>query len=105
MLQKLRTTLLGSGVTLLATAVLLFGLIKTGTDADGMYGRGAARTPRQVVADGVIYSSKVTALTQLANDDVAAAEEAAAQGGRPGYCGDRLFRAYAGGQYCAKYDR
>lgn len=38
MLSKLRSTLVGSAGVLLATAVLLFGLIKAGSDADGMYG-------------------------------------------------------------------
>lgn len=104
-LQKLRSTLLGSGLALLATAVVLFGLIKAGSDADGMYGRGAARAPRQITAEGVIYSSRVTDLQQLLSDDEAAADEAAAQGGVPGYCGDRAIRAYAGGQYCKKFDR
>lgn len=47
-LQKLRVTLIGSGALLLLTATLLFGLIKADTDSDGMYGRGAARGPRQV---------------------------------------------------------
>ncbi len=44
-LGKLRTTLLGSGAALLTAAVLLFGLIRAGSDADGMYGgcRGAWR--------------------------------------------------------------
>lgn len=37
-LGKLRTTLLGSGAALLTAAVLLFGLIRAGSDADGMYG-------------------------------------------------------------------
>lgn len=26
------------------------------------------------------------------------------QGGVPGYCGDRYYRAAAGGQYCSKFD-
>lgn len=67
-------------------------------------GRGAARTPRQVTADGVIYSSRVTSLSQLATDDEAAAEEAAAQGGIPGYCSDPVLRANAGGSMCAKFE-
>ncbi len=37
-MQKLRTSLLGSGGMLLLCAVLLFGLIRTGADADGFYG-------------------------------------------------------------------
>lgn len=54
--------------------------------------------------DGVIYSSRVKTLAALKSDDEAAAAEAAAQGGVPGYCGDRYFRAAAGGQYCPKFD-
>ena len=37
-IAKLRGTLLGSGGLLLACALLLYGMIKTGADADGMYG-------------------------------------------------------------------
>lgn len=37
-LQRLKTTLTGSGAALLMSSVLLFGLIRAGTDADGMYG-------------------------------------------------------------------
>lgn len=58
----------------------------------------AARAPRQVTPDGVIYSKRTGSLTQLMNDDELAAEEAAAQGGVPGYCGDRMLTALAGGQ-------
>lgn len=102
-IKRLRSTLLGSGGSLLLTALLLFGFIQADTDSDGMYGRGAARTPRMVTADGVIYSAKVKDLSQLAADDELAAEEAAAMNGVPGYCGDRYMRAMAGGQYCDKF--
>ena len=37
----------------------------------------------------LIYSAGVKNLADLRDDDKAAAEEAAAQNGRPGYCGDR----------------
>jgi hypothetical protein len=37
-LAKLRRTLLGAGGMLLVVSVLLFGLIKAGTDEDGVYG-------------------------------------------------------------------
>jgi hypothetical protein len=37
-LAKVRRTLLGMGVILLAISVLLLGLIKAGTDEDGVYG-------------------------------------------------------------------
>lgn len=40
--------------------------------------------PRQVTAEGVLYGKRVKDLSQLANDDELAAEEAAAQGGIPG---------------------
>lgn len=103
-LAKLRSTLLGMGGILLVTALLLLGLIKAGTDADGVYGRGSMPVPRQVTADGVLYGKRVKDLRELADNDELAAEEAAAQGGVPGYCGDRLLRAYAGGQYCSKFD-
>ena len=38
-LAKLRRTLLGAGGMLVVVSVLLFGLIKAGTDEDGVYGR------------------------------------------------------------------
>lgn len=38
---------------------------------------------------GIIYSSEVRDLGDLLSDDEAAEREAAAQGGVPGYCGDR----------------
>lgn len=41
-LGKLKNTLLGAGGLLLTCAVLLFGVIKAGTDADGMYGKHTA---------------------------------------------------------------
>ena len=47
-LQKLRVTLIGSGVMLLTSSVLLFGIIKAEADEDGMYGRGASRIRQQV---------------------------------------------------------
>ena len=68
-------------------------------------GRGAAKLPRQVTLNGVIYSDKVHDLSDLRDDEEAAAAEALAQGGRPGYCGDRYFKAAAGGHFCDKFDR
>lgn len=40
--------------------------------------------PRQVTADGVLFGKRVKDLSQLANDDELAAEEAEAQAGIPG---------------------
>lgn len=67
-------------------------------------GRGASRTPRQITGEGVVFNSKVQHLQDLLDDDKLAAEEAKSQGGVPGYCADRYFRASAGGQYCDKFD-
>lgn len=67
-------------------------------------GRGSARAPRQVTLNGIIYSDKVHSLSDLSDDDDAAAAEALAQGGRPGYCGDRYFKAAAGGHFCDHFD-
>lgn len=51
--------------------------------------------PRQVTAEGVVYGKRVKDLSQLANDDELAAEEAAAQGGVPGE-----HRVYGGSRGC-----
>lgn len=42
-LTKLRQTLLGAGVVLLTSAVLLVGLLQTEADDDGVYGEEHAR--------------------------------------------------------------
>lgn len=64
----------------------------------------AARNPRQIANEGLAFSKNVMRLTDLRDDDDLAEEEAKAQGGMPGYCSDRYFRAAAGGQYCQKFD-
>ena len=61
--------------------------------------------PRLSGQDGVIYSTAVRSLQDLRDDDDAAAAEQAAQGDRPGYCGDRFFKAFAGGDKCSKFER
>ncbi|DBA82556.1 hypothetical protein WJX79_009289 [Trebouxia sp. C0005] len=104
-LARLKTTLAGSTAALVLSAGLLVGLVQAGTDSDGIYGRGAARAPRQVTLNGIIYSDKVKSLADLRDDEDAAAAEALAQGGRPGYCGDRYFKAAAGGHMCDHFDR
>ena len=48
-LQKLRVTLIGSGVILFTSAALLFGIIRAEADEDGMYGRGSSRIRNQQV--------------------------------------------------------
>lgn len=102
-LQRLKTTLTGGGAALLLSSVILTSLIQAGTDSDGMYGRGSAQ-PRTRTANGIIYSQALD-LYSLRDDDDAAAAEALAQGGRPGYCGDSHWTAFAGGaKVCAKFD-
>jgi hypothetical protein len=91
-LNKLRTTLQGTGALLLACTIFLAIAISASSDADGVYGRGASR----ITPDGVIFSSKVNSMNELLTDDEAAAEEAAAQGNKPGYCRDRYFKAVSG---------
>lgn len=99
-MRKLRKTMLGTGAGLLISAVLLVGTIRASTDDDGMYGRGAAvkrgPMPTTVTNNGIIYSKNVTDLSVFMEDDFAAAEEQAALGGMPGYCGDRYYKAKAG---------
>eukprot|EP00193_Tetraselmis_chui_P021369 CAMPEP_0177781210 /NCGR_PEP_ID=MMETSP0491_2-20121128/17708_1 /TAXON_ID=63592 /ORGANISM="Tetraselmis chuii, Strain PLY429" /LENGTH=314 /DNA_ID=CAMNT_0019301219 /DNA_START=113 /DNA_END=1057 /DNA_ORIENTATION=+ len=102
-LSKLKRTLIACALSLISCAGALTVCISNGTDADGVYGRGAA-VPRAVTADGIIYSGKVTSVNQLRYDDDAAAAEAAASGDRPAYCGDRYFTSLAGGEkVCAKF--
>ncbi|KAG1680192.1 hypothetical protein FOA52_000305 [Chlamydomonas sp. UWO 241] len=131
-LQKLKRTMIGSGVALLASSVLLYGLISSESDDNGMYGRGAAvGAPRQVTSAGIIFSKDVKDLSVLREDDELAAREAEAAGGGyrrlygmvddelaaseaeaageaaggvPGYCWDRYLRAQAGGGLCEKFD-
>lgn len=103
-LRKLKGTLIGTAATLVISTVLLVGFVKAGADEDGRTGRGAAYQPRMVTSSGPIFSKEVGDLSVLAEDDELAAAEAAAAGGVPGYCRDRLLKAYAGGQYCKSLD-
>lgn len=102
-MRRLRGVMLGTGGSLLLACILL--ITTTRVDADGMYGRGAAATPRTVTRDGgIIYSKDVTDLSLLMEDDFLAAEEQAAMNGMPGYCGDRYHKAMAGAdKICEKF--
>jgi hypothetical protein len=101
-LNKLKTTLQGTGTLLMASTLFLSVAISSASDADGVYGRGAARSGK-ITPDGVIFSSKVTSMNDLLTDDEAAAAEALAQGNQPGYCRDRYFKAVSGsGSMCAE---
>ena len=52
------------------------------------------------------YNKFITDINVLKESDDAAAAEARAQKGRPGYCGDEYYRALAGGSAatCKKFD-
>lgn len=55
---------------------------------------------------GIVYSKGVKGISELRNDDEAAAAEAEAQNGVPGYCGDRYYQAFAGAEkLCAKFNQ
>jgi len=55
---------------------------------------------------GILYNKFITDMSVLKESDEMAAMEAAAQKGRPGYCGDEYFRALAGGsaETCKKFN-
>ena len=56
-------------------------------------------------SSGILYSKDVRSVEDLKYDDDAAAAEAIAQKGIPGYCGDRYFKAFAGGEsVCKKFE-
>ncbi|KAK9827408.1 hypothetical protein WJX74_000205 [Apatococcus lobatus] len=84
-LSRLKTTLLGSGVALALSFAGLFAL--SSLDPEGARQQ---LLPRQITSNGVIYSQAVKDISTLKDDDEAAAAEQLAQGGRPGYCGDRV---------------
>ena len=106
-MARLRRTLQGTGVALLATALALTVAIKGGADSDGVYGRGASRLqPARVTPEGIIFSPRVRSLADLIGDDDLAAAEEAAQGNIPGYCRDRYYKAFAGGEdVCANLEK
>lgn len=100
-LAKLRQTLIASAGALVFSTLVLAGVVQFNGPLDS----GKIRKPREVTNDGIIFSDRVRSLSQLAEDDEAAEAEAAAMGGVPGYCSDRYYRAAAGGQFCAKFER
>ncbi len=102
-LRRLKTTLQGTGALLMAMSIAVSVLIANGSDADGVYGRGAA-TGGRATPDGILFSTsgRVQSMQDLIEDDEAAAEEALAQGNQPGYCRDRYFKAVSGsGSMCS----
>lgn len=106
-MQRLRYTMISTGGALLVCAALLVAGVSASADPDGMFGRGASlRKPTQMTSEGIVYSKDVKALSDLRYDDDAAAAEQAAQQGVPGFCGDRYYTAFAGGEdVCKKFLR
>lgn len=105
-LARLKSTMLGSAGILVVSSFLLGGVLTFEPEEFK-----EARTPvPKVTSDGLVYSQALKNLSpedrrqQLyTNDEVANAEAAAAKG-RPGYCGDRYYKAMAGGGQCDKFD-
>eukprot|EP00873_Tetraselmis_striata_P017282 jgi/Tetstr1/437546/TSEL_026218.t1 len=73
-LAKLKTSLTVCAVALLSCAGTLTICINNGTDADGVYGRGAAQ-PRKVTANGIIYSSQEEPAEEFANTTASSTRE------------------------------
>ena len=66
----------------------------------------AAQKPSpRMTESGILYNKSISNMNVLKESDEAAAMEALAQKGRPGYCGDEYFRALAGGSaaVCGKF--
>jgi len=105
-LARLKTTMLGTAGILVLSSLVLGGVL---TFEPEEFKDARAPVPK-VTSDGLVYSSAAKALSSedrrqqlYTNDDVANAEAAAAKG-RPGYCGDRYYKAIAGGGQCDKFN-
>jgi hypothetical protein len=100
-MKRLKRTLQSTGTLLVGTVVALAVLLRAAPNAD--YRMSA---PTQVTPEGIIFSTQVKSLSDLMSDDEAAAAEAEAQGGVPGFCRDRYYKAFAGGErLCEKFER
>ncbi|GMH38751.1 hypothetical protein BSKO_06635 [Bryopsis sp. KO-2023] len=100
-LARLKTTLIVCAVCLgLSASTFYFIGVNT---TFGTEDAPKARVPSKVTTNGVVYS-KSRNISDFLDDEDAAREEAEAQGGVPGYCGDRYYRAFAGGSVCKKFD-
>lgn len=86
-LARLRVTLAAVAAATVATA---------GALALSPVAPDGGRAPPRLAGGVPVYSRAVASPADLALDDDAAEAEAAAQMGRPGYCGDELLRAAAG---------
>lgn len=100
-LARMKNTMVVTAAMLAFSSLVLTGVLFSESDEDKM-----ARNEPQVYGDGLVYSQalrgadKNTIRQRLMEDDDLANEEAAAAGGVPGYCGDRYYKALAGGTGC-----
>jgi len=99
-MSKLKLVLYGTLGGLVACALSL-------TLFDNITETYASKVPSaRLTQNGILYNSFITDINVLKESDDAAAAEAKAQKGRPGYCGDEYYRALAGGsaEACKKFD-
>lgn len=102
-LNRVRGALAAAAAALVAASVAL---VAVSDGASSSTSPGPPPAPLRVASDGsgIIYSKSLAledSLAALSSDDDAAELEAAAMMGRPGYCGDRIYRARAGGNAAA----
>lgn len=102
-LNRVRGALAAAAAALVAASVSLAVVSSTSGAPNAAI---APPSPLRIASDGsgVIYSKSLAledSLAALASDDDAAELEAEAMLGRPGYCGDRIYRARAGGNAAA----
>ena len=103
-LNRVRGALAAAAAALVAASVSLVVVSNSSTDSSSALQNAA--TPLRIASDGsgIIYSRSLAledSLAALASDDDAAELEAEAMLGRPGWCGDRIYRARAGGNAAA----
>lgn len=102
-LNRVRGALAAAAAALVAASV---SLVVVSSTSDAPNAAVAPPSPLRIASDGsgIIYSKSLAledSLAALASDDDAAELEAEAMLGRPGYCGDRIYRARAGGNAAA----
>lgn len=102
-LNRVRGALAAAAAALVAASVSLVVVSSTSGASNAAV---APPSPLRIASDGsgIIYSKNLAledSLAALASDDDAAELEAEAMLGRPGYCGDRIYRARAGGNAAA----
>ena len=101
-LNRVRGALAAAAAALVAASVSLVAISSNSSTGNA----SLPPPPLRIASDGsgIIYSKNLAledSLAALASDDDAAELESQAMMGRPGYCGDRIYRARAGGNAAA----